>query len=432
MKKQNFRFILFLFLLFPPLLLNAAQEGLKNKLEALAGVSEVSDLKSTYYNEKYVMMFEHPLDYKNSQAGKFNQRVIICHAGFDRPTVIVTEGYWADYAMRENYVEELSKLLNTNVVFVEYRYFGKSMPNPCNWNYLTVENSLNDLHQVRTALKDIYPGKWIATGISKGGQTTLFYRTYFPNDVDISVPYVAPLNRSVEDGRHQPFIEKKVSTAQNRQKVKDFQLELLKRKSQLMPLFHKHCQEKKYEFRDSEENIFDYCVMEYAFGFWQWGTSLDKIPALNAKNEEIFNHFITMIEPDYFSKQTPYTSFNVQAARELGYYGYDIKPFRKYMSLKSSRDYLRRLMLPDELRNIHFDKKLYKNVMKFLKKNDPRMLFIYGGIDPWSASGCTWIKDKKNIKVYVQPDGSHRTRISTMQPDVQKEIIDRLKFWLNN
>ena len=270
MKKQHFRFILFLFLFFSPLLLNAAQEGLKNKLEALAGVSEVSDLKSSYYNEKYVVMFKHQLDYKNSQAGKFNQRVIICHAGFDRPTVIVTEGYWADYAMRENYVEELSKLLNTNVVFVEYRYFGKSMPNPCNWNYLTVENSLNDLHQVRTALKDIYPGKWIATGISKGGQTTLFYRTYFPNDVDISVPYVAPLNRSVEDGRHQPFIEKTVSTAQNRQKVKDFQLELLKRKSQLIPLFHKHCQEKKYEFRDSEENIYDYCVMEYAFGLWQW------------------------------------------------------------------------------------------------------------------------------------------------------------------
>lgn len=430
MKKQNFRFILFLLLFFFPLFLNAAQEGLKNKLEALAGVSEVSDLKSSYYNEKYVMMFEHPLDYNKSQAGKFNQRVIICHAGFDRPTVIVTEGYWADYAMRENYVEELSKLLNTNVVFVEYRYFGKSMPNSCNWNYLTVENSLNDLHQVRAALKDIYPGKWIATGISKGGQTTLFYRTYFPNDVEVSVPYVAPLNRSVEDGRHQPFIEKTVSTAQNRQKVKAFQLELLKRKSQLMPLFHKHCQEKKYEFRNSEENIYDYCVMEYAFGFWQWGTSLDKIPALNAKNEEIFNHFIAMVEPDYFSKQTPYTSFNVQAARELGYYGYDIKPFSKYMSLKSSKDYLRRLMLPDELRNIHFDKTLYKNVMKFLKKNDPKMLFIYGGIDPWSASGCTWIKGKKNIKVYVQPGGSHRTRISTMQPDVQKEIIDRLKLWL--
>ena len=33
----------------------------------------------------------------------------------------------------------------------------------------------------------------------------MFYRTYFPDDVDISVPYVAPLNQSLEDGRHEPF-----------------------------------------------------------------------------------------------------------------------------------------------------------------------------------------------------------------------------------
>ena len=431
MKKQNFRFMLFLFLLLFPLLSNAAQGDLKNKLEALPGASGVEPLKSTQYSEKYTMMFEHPLDYKDPQAGKFLQRVIVSHAGYDRPTVIVTEGYWADYATRENYVEELSNLLKTNVVFVEYRYFGKSMPNPCNWDYLTVENSLNDLHQVRNALKSIYPGKWISTGISKGGQTTLFYRAYFPDDVDISVPYVAPLNRSVEDGRHEPFIENKVSTAENRQKVKDFQLEVLKRKAQLMPLFRKHCEEKKYAFRAPEEDIFDYCVMEYAFGFWQWGTLMEKIPALTASNEEIFNHFIAMIEPDYFSKQTPYTSFNVQAAHELGYYGYDMKPFRKYMSLKTTKDYLRRLMLPDELRNICFDKTLYNNTMKFLKKNDPKMIFIYGGIDPWGASGCTWIKGKQNIKVYVQPDGSHRTRIGTMKPEVQQVIIDQLKLWLS-
>ena len=431
MKKQNFRFMLFLLLVLPSLLLNAAQGDLKNKLAALPGVSGVEPLKSTQYSEKYTMMFEHPLDYKHPQAGKFLQRVIVSHVGYDRPTVIVTEGYWADYATRENYVEELSNLLKTNVVFVEYRYFGKSMPNPCNWDYLTVENSLNDLHQVRNALKSIYPGKWISTGISKGGQTTLFYRAYFPDDVDISVPYVAPLNRSVEDGRHEPFIEKNVSTAENRQKVKDFQLEVMKRKAQLMPLFRKHCEEKKYAFRAPEEDIFDYCVMEYAFGFWQWGTPMEKIPALTASNEEIFNHFVAMIEPDYFSKQTPYTSFNVQAAHELGYYGYDMKPFRKYMSLKTTNDYLRRLMLPDELRNIRFDKTLYNNTMKFLKKNDPKMIFIYGGIDPWGASGCTWIKGKQNIKVYVQPDGSHRTRIGTMKPEVQKVIIDQLKLWLS-
>ena len=56
----------------------------------------------------------------------------------------------------------------------------------------------------------------------------MFYRTYFPDDVDISVPYVAPLNQSLEDGRHEPFIANKVSTPENRKRVENFQLEVLK------------------------------------------------------------------------------------------------------------------------------------------------------------------------------------------------------------
>ena len=79
-------------------------------------------------------------------------------------------------------------------------------------------------------LHAMYKGKWIATGISKGGQTTMFYRCFFPDDVDISVPYVAPLNRSVEDGRHEDFLQNKVSTKENRQRVLDFQLMAFKRK----------------------------------------------------------------------------------------------------------------------------------------------------------------------------------------------------------
>lgn len=85
----------------------------------------------------------------------------------------------------------------------------------------------------------------------------------------------------------------------------------------------------------------------------------------------------------------------MQAAKELGYYGYDIKPFKKYLTIKSSRDYLHKVMLPPELSNLKFDKTLYNKVVKFLKENDPEMIYIYGGDDPWTASGVTWLKNKK-------------------------------------
>lgn len=405
--------------------------GLLQKLQALPGISNVKPLESDIYPQKYVFFINQALDPDHPEAGTFKQRVILAHVGFDRPTVLVTEGYAAHYATNPRYQEELSKLFNTNLVFVEYRYFGKSIPIPCNWDYLTVKNSLYDLHNVITTLKQLYGQKWISTGISKGGQTTLFYRAYFPDDVDISVPYVAPLNQSPEDGRHESFIAQKVSTPENRKRVQEFQLEVLKRKDRLLPIFEKYCIQKGYTFRIPITEVYDFNVLEYSFALWQWGTPIDKIPTVNMNDETIFKHFIAICEPNYFSEQSPYPSFNVQAAKELGYYGYDIKPFRKYLTIKSSRDYLRKVMLPPELSTIKFDPTLYNKVMAFLKGNDPEMIYIYGSDDPWTASGVTWLENKKNMKVYILPGGSHTTRIGSFDPQTQEEIKTQIQNWLD-
>ena len=404
---------------------------LQKRLQNFPDISDIKPMQSDAYPEKYVFFINQLLDPHHPEAGNFKQRVNLSHVGFDRPTVLVTEGYAAHYATHPRYQEELSKLFNANLVFVEYRYFGESMPKPCNWDYLTVENSLYDLHHVTTTLKQLYDEKWIATGISKCGQTTMLYRTYFPDDVDISVPYVAPLNQSLEDGRHEPFIANKVSTPENRKRVENFQLEVLKRKSRLLPMFEKYCSDKGYTFRIPIAEVYDFNVLEYSFALWQWGTPVNKIPETNADDHTLFKHFMAICEPDYFSEQSPYPSFNVQAAKELGYYGYDIKPFKKYLTIKSSRDYLHKVMLPPELSNLKFDKTLYNKVVKFLKENDPEMIYIYGGDDPWTASGVTWLKNKKNIKVYVLPGGSHTTRIGSFDTDTQEEIKTQINAWLN-
>ena len=408
-----------------------AQDLLHEKLKTIATISEIRPLDKGEFAEKYVTYFNQPLDHQHPEKGSFRQRVVVSHIGFDRPTVIVTEGYGASYALNPRYREELSKMFNTNMVFVEYRYFLESTPNPRNWQYLTAESSADDLHAVRQALKDIYPNKWIATGISKGGQTTMLYRTFYPDDVDISVPYVGPLCYGVEDGRHEPFL-RQVGTEDERRKIEDFQLEVLKRKSTLLPRFEKHCQEKKYEFNASTEEIYDYSVLEYSFAFWQWGTPVSTIPANNASDDEIYKHFMAISEPSYFAKGGGNESFFVQAARELGYYGYDIRPFKKYLSITSSKGYLKKLMLPDDAKNIKFDKTLSKKITKFLKKNDPKMIFVYGEIDPWSAAATTWLNtDKKeNVHIFVEPRGSHLARINTLPEEMKQEAISILKKWL--
>lgn len=430
MKNMHIRYAaLLLFVLLSASASSFAQTVLEQKISTISAIKEIRPLETSEFSEKYVTYFTQPLDHRHPEKGSFRQRVIVSHVGFDRPTVIVTEGYGAAYALRSQYREELSKLLNANMIFVEYRYFLESTPEPKDWQYLTAENSADDLHAITTAFKNIYPGKWIATGISKGGQTTLLYRTFYPDDVDISVPYVAPLCYGVEDGRHEPFLHK-VSTPENRKIIEDFQLEALKRKATLLPRFEKYCTEKNYSFRAPIEEIYDYSVLEYSFALWQWGTPISSIPATTASDDEIFSHLLAISEPGYFTADSPNASFFVQAARELGYYGYDVQPFKQYLSIQSSEGYLHRLMLPEELKDMPFDKTLSKKITKFLKKQDPKMIFIYGQNDPWTAAGVTWLKNKKNIHVFIQPNGSHLARISTLPEAEKAKVMELINEWL--
>ncbi len=403
------------------------------RLMQVDGVSGVTRLESDRYQEKYVMKIRQNVDGDTDEKGTFGQRIIVGLKGLDRPTVLVTEGYFAHYALSPGYEEELCRLFDANVIVCEYRYFAESVPQPCNWDYMTVDNSLRDYHRVRWAFDDVFTGKWISTGISKGGQTTMFYRATYPEDMDISVSYVAPLNRAVEDGRHEKFLEKEVGTKEERDAILRAEQELMKRKTTLLPRFEAYAKEHKFNYSLSCSDVYDYCVMELPFALWQWGTPVSEIPALDATDDVWFDYFVKTSGADYFSCPSDFTPFFVQAARELGYYGYSCKGLKQWQSIKSTKGYLHMLMLPEELRDIRFDKTLYKRTVKYLKKNDPKHIFIYGEVDPWTASGVAgWLdcSKKENMRVYVQPGGSHKARISNMPEDMKTAIMSRLTGWL--
>ena len=407
---------------------NASNKELYQKLCTLKGVITVDSLPSDYSSEKYVVTIRQPLDHKHPEKGSFTQRVVISHEGFDRPTVLVTEGYGGDYALNPRYRDELAGLFQTNTVFVEHRYFSGSVPDTVDWQYLTAPNSASDLHLITTLFKQIYPQKWISTGISKGGQTALIYRAFFPNDVDITVPYVAPVSRSAEDGRHEPFLNV-VGDKKTRQAILSFQREVLKRRGEIIPLLEKFCLEKQLSFRISMNEVLDYCVLEYSFAFWQWGTPASQIPANSATTEVLFKHLTEISGPDYFATGQPTQAFFIQAARELGYYGYDIEPFKDLLFIRTSKDYLQRIMLPEGI-TIQFQPELYKKLTNFIETSDPRLIFVYGEYDPWTSVGITKLDGKKNMFVAIQPKGSHRARINTLPDSLRDKVIKTINLWL--
>lgn len=405
-------------------------QQMEARIAALEGVTEVKPLPAGEFKEKYEVMLRQPLDWKNPAAGEFAQRVVVMHVGEERPTMLITQGYGAAFALREQYREEISRLFNTNVVFVEHRYFDRSMPENPDWQYLTAENSACDLHAVKQLFAQLYPSKWIASGISKGGTTTMLYATFFPGDVDVYVPYVGPVCTAREDRRFNPFLAE-VATPERRAVVENFQREVLQRKERLFPLFEEYCRAQKLQFRIPLREIYDYCVLEYAFSFWQWGSNEAAIPAVTASDKELVDHLIRAVGPDYFAEGGDNASFFVQAARELGYYPYDLRPFRGLIELRTAKDYLRRIFLPEELRQVKFDKALWRKMRRYLKREDPKMMMIYGEYDPWTAPGAAWaVRGKEQMCCFVDPAGSHRARILTLPDEMQQQAISRLKEWL--
>ena len=149
-------------------------------------------MQSDAYPEKYVFFINQLLDPHHPEAGNFKQRVILSHVGFDRPTVLVTEAMPPIMPP----IRVIKKSYPNYSTPIWYSWNTVTLVSPCRSPAIGIISRLKihlyDLHHVTTTLKQLYDQKWIATGISKGGQTTMFYRTYFPDDVDISVPYVAP------------------------------------------------------------------------------------------------------------------------------------------------------------------------------------------------------------------------------------------------
>ena len=235
------------------------------------------------YEASYELKIKQPLDHSDKSKGFFYQRAFLSHKGEDRPTVIVTQGY----SRSQNRIGELAELIEANQIDVEHRYFGESMPDSLDYTYLNLKQATADLHHIRQVFGKMYKGKWLSTGISKGGATTIFYRYFYPDDVDVSVPYVAPINREVEEQRLYTFLDT-IGSDECRDKIKSFQLAVLSNREKILPLlkFYSLGAKVSYTYHTFEE-AFEYTVLEYPFSFWQYGQDCAAIPDEDAAVQNI-------------------------------------------------------------------------------------------------------------------------------------------------
>ena len=392
------------------------------------GIKEVRTLQNESTFERIIeVLIEQPIDHRNPEGESFMQRVYISHVDPSLPVVMVTAGYDAKYY----YTSEITAELRCNQIMVEHRYFGNSTPDSLYWQYLDTWQAATDHHMIVSLFKELYPEQWISTGISKGGQTVIYHSYYYPEDVDVRVPYVAPLNFGVEDERIYSFVDH-VGSPKERRKVKKFQKMALKNQEDYLDAFKAFSEKKgySYELVGGVEKAFEYCVLEYSFAYWQWGyVASKKIPGKAAQSEEIVEHMNRVAGFDYFSDQfiVEFRPFFYQALTEMGYYGYDLEVFEKY--LKHVDNPIFTFTIPESV-DLSFNEELSVDLQLYLNEEAENYIFIYGEYDTWSATAVTSIGDS-NSKIFFKEGGSHRTRINNMPKEQKEEVYTALGSFLH-
>ncbi len=343
---------------------------------------------------------------------------------FSKPMVFVTEGYSAN----RNSKTELSIILGANQIIVEHRYFGKSVPENLDWKYLTIEQAAYDHHKIVELFKKLYNSKWVNTGISKGGQTTLYHRYFFPNDVDVSVPYVAPVNLAQEDPRIYMFLNS-VGTEECREKIKKFQRAFLTKRDEVRTLLMKDAEQQNIQFAWDYDFVLEYMTLEYSFAFWQWGqTKCEEIPGPHASAEDLYNHMKASNPLYFFTEQAmkDFGAFYVQAYNEVGYYGYDLAPFKDLLNeIKDGSN----IMLVPEGAKIEYNCSSMQKVNTWLQKEASNILYIYGGNDTWSATSIQLLGENNCVKM-VKKGGAHGTNIRSFEGEEKELIYSTLENWL--
>ncbi len=379
------------------------------------------------YEAAYELKIKQPIDHEHPEKGYFYQRAYLSHKGFERPTVMVTQGY----SSSRNRVGEVAELLSANQLDIEHRYFGESLPDSIDYAYLTLEQATADLHHINEVFKQIYTKQWISTGISKGGQTTIFYRYFYPEDVDVSIPYVAPLNLSLEDERIYNFLDTVGSDA-CREKILAVQKRLLTERETVFPLlrWYTYGAQLRFNYLTFEE-AFEYAVLEYSFSFWQWGSDCEKIPSADAPIEEILYHFVTVSGLDFFADASmkAYASHYYQAGAQMGYYGYNIKPFKDLLKALPTTKNPSAVFMPNKM-VVPFDNEIPKKALSWVKNKGDRMVYINGNSDTWSATAIRPSKNVDALFFFLTGEDHAGARIKNMSQAEREELITALERWL--
>jgi PS-10 peptidase S37 len=409
---------------------SAAEDDILARLRAVPGLTVVAEQPAPAPFRFFVLKYRQYADHRRPSAGTFEQRLTLLHRGADRPTVLHTTGYEVPQRV---FRSEPAQLIDGNQISVEQRYFAISRPQPADWSKLNVWQAATDHHRLVTALKRIYAAKWISTGASKGGMTSVYHRRFYPSDVDGTIAYVAPNDViNVEDSAYDRFFAR-VGTAGCRKAMENLQVEALRRRAEMVPKYAAWAAANKQTFEElvgDVDRAFEYLVSDAPWAFWQYSDAADcaDVPATTASTDAILTWLDTV---NGFAGYTDegnqgYVPYYYQAGTQLGSpevrYPH-LKGLLRYPGLNGPRTYVPRTI------PMRFQPLAMIDVDLWVKLHGRRLMFVYGQNDPWGAEPFRLGLGTRDSFSYQAAGANHGANVSLLTAAERAQATAAVRRW---
>jgi hypothetical protein len=394
----------------------APPADIADRLAAIPGMTVVSEGPVPAGFRFFLLTYRQPVDHTNPAGQTFEQRLQLLHRDVARPMVLHTTGYgMPGFAFRA----EPTALVDGNQISVEQRFFEPSRPNPADWRKLDIWQAATDHHRLTQALRTVYGAKWLATGASKGGMTSVYHRRFYPRDLDGVVAYVAPNDAdNKDDTAYDDFFASVGSTPVCQDSLEAVQYEALSRRTDMVNRYEALAQGRGWTFTrvfGTADKAFEMSVLDLAWTFWQYSaeSACASVPPVTASSDEIFAFFDQVIGMGFYADQgiLPYAPYFYQAATQLG------APQPKFRHLRDLLHYpnlyVPNSSLPAELRSRH-NQWTMADIDRWVTKVASEMLFVYGSNDPWGAE--PFHPSQKDSYTYTAPGANHGADIRQLTP----------------
>jgi hypothetical protein len=406
-----------------------AATDIRGKLLCIPGLTIVTEGNSGAFR-RFTLTLDQAVDHDHPAGQHFLQRLTLLHRDEAAPVVLASSGYNISTGSGE--VTELGTTFATNVLQVEHRYFPPSIPDPADWTYLNIKQSAGDYHAITMAMKSIYKGKWVNTGASKGGMTSVYFRRFYPNDLDATVAYVAPNSFGLADLRYPAFINQVGGDtyAACRESLKELQKTVLTRRAEVEPRMTD-----SYAALGGPAIALEHATLEMPFTFWQYQNPTNAtrgcsaIPAADAPIATLYSFFSAVSYLRNFSDSggEGFLAYYYQATNQLG------APAAEQTHLtgllQHSETYRPDYYIPKGVAVPAWDAEAMVDVQNWVKSEGKTILFIYGEFDPWSA-GRFEIGSSGDNHLYIAPGGNHGSKITTLKEADRTEALSTLQRWL--